>query len=172
MSFTAVSPHCGCVVWQREVADIGGFVAYVLISLPPSKLQDRIFRLDAWYSSPRPPLTRSSIPPSISSPSPLRLAYSLPLSKLQDRILRLESERTSPNNLGVQLNRPVMHIERIEGDEAKTALLKPLDSRAGSTGWDEENQREKTGSDGGPAGSANPLWAGHRWKRIREVLNL
>ncbi|KAJ6532348.1 hypothetical protein B0H19DRAFT_1241794 [Mycena capillaripes] len=117
-----------------------------------------------------PFLTRSSIPPSISNPSPLRLAYSLPPSKLQDRIFRLESERTSPNNLGVQLNRPVMHIDRIEGDEAKTALLKLLDSRVGSTGWDEENQREKTGSDG--VGSANPLQAGHSWKHIREVLNL
>ncbi|KAJ7859634.1 hypothetical protein B0H14DRAFT_2577066 [Mycena olivaceomarginata] len=53
---------------------------------------------------------------------------------------------------------------------ACSSIFKLLDSRVRSTGWDEENQREKTGSDG--AGSANPLWAGHSWKRIREVLNL
>ncbi|KAF7366618.1 NmrA domain-containing protein [Mycena sanguinolenta] len=108
------------------VPDIAGFVAYVLTSLPPSELQDRI--------------------------------------------LRLEGERTSLNDLGVQLNIPVMHVDRIEGDEFKTGLLKLLDSGAGSTGWDEENQREKTGSDA--AGSANALWPGHKWKSIREVLNL
>ncbi|KAF7366620.1 NmrA domain-containing protein [Mycena sanguinolenta] len=108
------------------VSDIAGFVAYVLTSLPPSELQDRMFRL--------------------------------------------EGERTSLNDLGVQLNIPVVHVDRIEGDEVKTRLGKLLDSGAGSTGWDEENQREKTGSDA--AGSANALWPGHRWKSIREVLNL
>ncbi|KAJ6481675.1 hypothetical protein C8R45DRAFT_1150579 [Mycena sanguinolenta] len=108
------------------VPDIAGFVAYVLTSLPPSELQDRIFRL--------------------------------------------EGDRTSLNDLGVQLNIPVVHVDRIEGDKLKTGLLKLLDSGAGSTGWDEENQREKTGRDA--AGSGNALWPGHSWKSIREVLNL
>ncbi|KAF8169000.1 hypothetical protein K438DRAFT_1730376 [Mycena galopus ATCC 62051] len=107
------------------VPDIAGFVAHVLTSLAPSKLDDHIFRL--------------------------------------------EGERTSLNDLGVQLNVPVKHVDRIDGEEAKTGLLKLLDSGAGSTGWDEENQREKTGSDA--AGSGNAFWPGHSWKSIKEVLN-
>ncbi|KAJ7238971.1 hypothetical protein C8J57DRAFT_1143898 [Mycena rebaudengoi] len=109
-----------------SVGDISGFVAYVLTSLPPHELQDRIFRL--------------------------------------------EGERTCLNDLGVQFKTTVEHVDRIEGDEAKTGLLKLLDSGAGSTGWDEANQREKSGSDA--AGSANVLWPGHRWKSIKEVHNL
>ncbi|KAJ7207767.1 hypothetical protein B0H12DRAFT_432695 [Mycena haematopus] len=95
---------------------------------------------------------------------------SLPSSELQNRIFRLEGERTSLNDLGVQLNVPVVHVDRIEGDEVKTSLLKLLDSGAGSTGWDEANQREKSGNDA--AGSANALWPGHSWKTIRDVLDL
>ncbi|KAJ7306923.1 hypothetical protein DFH08DRAFT_901385 [Mycena albidolilacea] len=108
------------------VPDIAGFVAYVLTSLPPSELQDRIFRL--------------------------------------------EGERTSLNDLGLQLGTAVEHVDRIEGDESKTGLLKLLDSGAGSTGWDEAHKREGSGSHA--AGSANGLWPGHSWKSIKEVLQL
>ncbi|KAJ7806864.1 hypothetical protein B0H14DRAFT_3091354 [Mycena olivaceomarginata] len=108
------------------VPDIAGFVAYVLTSLPPSELQDRIFRL--------------------------------------------EGERTSLNDLGLQLGTAVEHVDRIEGDELKTGLLKLLDSGPGSTGWDEAHKREGSGNDA--AGSANELWPGHSWKSIKEVLQL
>jgi hypothetical protein len=93
---------------------------------------------------------------------------SLPPSELQDRIFRLEGERTSLNDLGLQLGTAVEHVDRIEGDELKTGLLKLLDSGAGSTGWDEAHKREGSGSDA--AGSANGLWPGHSWKSIKEVL--
>ncbi|KAJ7016286.1 hypothetical protein C8F04DRAFT_1281964 [Mycena alexandri] len=111
-----------------SIADIAGFVAYVLTNLPPSKLENRI--------------------------------------------LRLEGERIRMNDLGVLFKTSVEHVDRIPGEagEAKTGLLKLLDSGAGSTGWDEAHKRERSG--GEAAGSANSLWPGHRWKGIKEVLDL
>ncbi|KAJ7740098.1 hypothetical protein B0H16DRAFT_1378637 [Mycena metata] len=110
------------------VADISGFVAYVLTHLPPFELQNRIFRL--------------------------------------------EGERIRMNDLGPLFNTSVEHVDRIPGEvgERRTALLKLLDSGAGSTGWDEAHKRERSGDDA--AGSGNALWPGHRWKGIKEVLNL
>ncbi|KAF7337097.1 NmrA domain-containing protein [Mycena venus] len=111
-----------------SIPDIAGFVAYVLASLPPSELEDRI--------------------------------------------LRLEGQRIRLNDLGALFKTSVEHVDRItgEGGEVRTSLLKLLDSGAGSTGWDEANKRERSGSEA--AGSANALWPGHRWQSIKEVLHL
>ncbi|KAJ7459626.1 hypothetical protein B0H11DRAFT_2059333 [Mycena galericulata] len=115
-------------VSYTSVSDIAGFVAYVLTTLPPSKLEDRIFRL--------------------------------------------QGDRASLNDLGVQFKTSVEHLDRIpgEGGEVKTELLTLLSSGAGSTGWDERNKTEKSGSDA--AGGGNALWPGHHWKSIKEVLSL
>ncbi|KAJ7694646.1 hypothetical protein B0H17DRAFT_1199165 [Mycena rosella] len=48
--------------------------------------------------------------------------------------------------------------------------LAAVDTGAGSTGWDEPNKTEGSGTKA--AGSANVLWAGHRWKTIKDVHNL
>ncbi|KAF7335759.1 NmrA domain-containing protein [Mycena venus] len=111
-----------------SVTDIAGFVAYVLTTLPPTELEDSIFRL--------------------------------------------EGERSSLNDLGGQFKTLVEHVDRIEGEagEVKTGLLLLLGSGAGSTGWDEAKKAERSGTEA--AGSANALWQGHRWKTIKEVLNL
>jgi len=116
------------LVSYTAVADIAGFVAYVLTALPPSELEDRIFRL--------------------------------------------QGDRASLNDLGAEFKTSVEHVDRIpgEGGEVKTELLGLLSSGAGSTGWDEGNKTERSGSDA--AGSANALWPGHRWRSIKEVHNL
>ncbi|KAJ7614244.1 hypothetical protein DFH06DRAFT_1344201 [Mycena polygramma] len=62
-----------------------------------------------------------------------------------------------PSGLENLFNTSVEHLDRIPGE-------------AGSTGRDEANKVEKTGSDG--AGSANTLWSGYKWGSTREVLHL
>ncbi|KAJ7885970.1 hypothetical protein B0H14DRAFT_3733558 [Mycena olivaceomarginata] len=101
--------------------------------------------------SATPFITRSSIPPSKT-----RLPFGSHTAFLPPSYRTIFSDSKAKGQVRTIL--------------ACSSMLKLLDSRVRSTGWDAENQREKTGSDG--AGSANPLWAGHSWKRIREVLNL
>ncbi|KAJ7895085.1 hypothetical protein B0H13DRAFT_2252459 [Mycena leptocephala] len=111
-----------------SIADTAGFVAYVLTTLPPSELENRIFRL--------------------------------------------EGERGSMNGLAAQFKTSVEQVDKITGDagEMKTGLLALVDSGACSTGWDEANKRDGSGSKA--AGSANALWPGHQWKSVKEVHNL
>ncbi|KAJ6574599.1 hypothetical protein B0H19DRAFT_1218391 [Mycena capillaripes] len=111
-----------------SIADVAGFVAYILTTLPPNELENRI--------------------------------------------LRLEGERASFNEIGELFKAPVEHVDRIMGEagDVKTGLLALLCSGAGSTGWDEINGVERSGSEA--AGSANALWSGHHWRSINEVLNL
>ncbi|KAJ7184436.1 hypothetical protein C8R46DRAFT_1299429 [Mycena filopes] len=96
----------------------------------------------------------------------------LPSAELKNPEFRLEGERASLKDLARQFNTTVEYVDRIPGEmgEVKTLLAAALDIGMGSTGWDVVNKREGTGMDA--AGSANPLWPGHRWKSIKEVLNL
>ncbi|KAJ7225988.1 NAD(P)-binding protein [Mycena pura] len=105
--------------------DIAAFVAYVLTTLPPPQLEDKIFRL--------------------------------------------EGDRMCLNDLGPVLKAPVEYVDHIVGKEGelKTALLKMIDVGAGSTGWDNANKVERSGSDA--AGTANALWPGHQWKKIKDA---
>jgi hypothetical protein len=72
----------------------------------------------------------------------------------------------------VQFKTSVEHVDTISGEagDVKTGYSKLLSSGAASTGWDEANKSERSGSE--TAGSANELWPGHRYKKIKEVLNL
>ncbi|KAJ7616929.1 hypothetical protein DFH06DRAFT_1145259 [Mycena polygramma] len=86
-----------------------------------------------------------------------RILTTLPPSGLENRIFRIQGDRASLSALGPVFNISVEHLDRIPGE-------------SGSTGWDETNKVEKTGSDG--AGNANTLWSGYKWGSTREVLHL
>lgn len=51
-----------------------------------------------------------------------------------------------------------------------TFLRRQYGIGAASTGWNPITQKPGEGSEA--AGSANHLWAGHRWKTLQESLNL
>ncbi|KAJ6574604.1 hypothetical protein B0H19DRAFT_1063543 [Mycena capillaripes] len=82
----------------------------------------------------------------------------LPLSELENRVLRLEGERASFKEIGELFKAPVEHVDHIAGEagDVKTGLLALLGSGAESTGWDEVNGIERSGSEA--AGNANALW--------------
>jgi hypothetical protein len=132
VSFTSIADTAGTLLILTScpalMFKIAGFVAYVLTTLPPSELENRIFRL--------------------------------------------EGERGSMNGLAAQFKTSVEQVDKITGDagEMKTGLLALVDSGACSTGWDEANKRDGSGSKA--AGSANALWPGHQWKSVKEVHNL
>ncbi|KAJ7659541.1 hypothetical protein DFH06DRAFT_1269108 [Mycena polygramma] len=111
-----------------SLAEVAGFVAYILTHLPPPELEDRIFRLEA--------------------------------------------ERACLNDLGEYFKCAVEHVSIITGEHgaAKTMLLGHFDTGAGSTGWDAANKVERSGTEA--AGSGNAAWPGHKWRGIKEVLNL
>ncbi|KAJ6466603.1 hypothetical protein C8R47DRAFT_990901 [Mycena vitilis] len=96
----------------------------------------------------------------------------LPASELEDRIFRIEGERTTFNSAAGLFKAPVEHVDRLTGEDAelKTVLWAVLENGGGSTGWDEVNKVERSGSDA--AGSANALWPGHHWRSIKEVHGL
>ncbi|KAJ7665954.1 hypothetical protein DFH06DRAFT_263445 [Mycena polygramma] len=94
-------------------------------------------------------------------------------SELENRLFRLEGERLSLNELGPLFKTSVEHVDRITGPagDVKTELFVLFSKAgAGTTGWDETNQVERSGADA--AGSANALWSGHYWRSIKEVHNL
>ncbi|KAF8167069.1 NAD(P)-binding protein [Mycena galopus ATCC 62051] len=111
-----------------SLADISGFVAYALTTLPPSELADRT--------------------------------------------LRLQGDRASWNEVAALFNASVEHVDALTGPmaELRTGLARLVDAGAGSSGWDQGNKKEGSGSDA--AGSANALWPGHHWRSIKEVHNL
>ncbi|KAF7351368.1 NmrA domain-containing protein [Mycena sanguinolenta] len=115
-------------VSYTSIADVAGFVAHVLTTLPPSELENRI--------------------------------------------LRLEGERSSLNDLAAQFKTSVEYVDSITGEDGglKTGLQGIMNSGGGSTGWDVVKKAEGQGNDA--AGSANALWAGHRWQSIKEVHKL
>ncbi|KAF8188783.1 hypothetical protein K438DRAFT_1593872 [Mycena galopus ATCC 62051] len=93
---------------------------------------------------------------------------SLPPSELEDRILRLQGERASWNEVAALLDASIEHVDVLTDDKAAlTALLSLVDTGAGSSGWDLENNKEGSGSEA--AGSANELWPGHHWQSIKDV---
>ncbi|KAJ7912979.1 hypothetical protein B0H13DRAFT_2326749 [Mycena leptocephala] len=101
----------------------------------------------------------------------IHLDYPSP-HELEDRVFRLEGERASFNDIGAQFKTSVEHVDRITGEagDVKTGLFRILESGAGSTGWDEVNKTERSGSE--TAGSANALWPGHQWRSIKDVHDL
>ncbi|KAJ6478758.1 hypothetical protein C8R47DRAFT_1219309 [Mycena vitilis] len=94
-------------------------------------------------------------------------------SELENRVFRLQGERLSLNEPGSLFKTSVEHVDSIVGPagDVKTELFVLFrKAGAGTTGWDEANQVERSGADA--AGSANALWPGHHWRSIKEVHNL
>ncbi|KAF8214296.1 hypothetical protein K438DRAFT_1750355 [Mycena galopus ATCC 62051] len=96
----------------------------------------------------------------------------VPSAQLENRILRLEGDRASWNDVAKLFKASVERVESFTGKdgEMRTGLLTLFETGAGSTGWDEPNKKEGSGSEA--AGSANDLWPGHHWQTIKEVHSL
>ncbi|KAJ3999764.1 hypothetical protein F5050DRAFT_860076 [Lentinula boryana] len=95
---------------------------------------------------------------------------SLSISSLSNKIFRLEGDRASLQDIANWYGKEVAYVEAIPGahSEILAMLSRVFESGAGSTGWSFKLGREGEGADA--AGSANRLWEGHQWKRIRDVI--
>ncbi|KAH7921159.1 NAD(P)-binding protein [Leucogyrophana mollusca] len=116
------------------ISDVAGFLAYVLTTLPPSKLSNVVFRIEGERGS----MSDISKLYSKSGKAPVEYVDKFP------------------------------HTNQIPAAEFREYLQKRFDMGAGSTGWDVVAGKE--GDE--PAGSANALWEGHRWKSVKETLGL
>ncbi|KAJ3739228.1 hypothetical protein DFH05DRAFT_1407586 [Lentinula detonsa] len=95
---------------------------------------------------------------------------SLSISSLSNTIFRLEGDRASLQDIANWYGKEVAYVEAIPGAHSETLSMfsRVFESGAGSTGWSFKLGREGEGPDA--AGSANRLWQGHQWKRIRDVV--
>jgi hypothetical protein len=92
---------------------------------------------------------------------------SFPPSELADSIFRIEGEHASLDDIAAMYGDKVEIVQdTFAGDAFRTYMFAEIEKGMGSTGWD-----FATGKDLGP-GSSNVLWAGHKWKGIKEILNL
>ncbi|KIJ68787.1 hypothetical protein HYDPIDRAFT_25041 [Hydnomerulius pinastri MD-312] len=105
------------------------------------------------------------------------LAYvltALPPSQLNDTILRIEGHRGSLREIGALYagKAPIEFVTSIPTNvpaaQIKEYLQRRFDTGAGSTGWD--NLLNKEGSE--PAGGANKLYPGFKFKTVQETLGL
>ncbi|KAJ7451938.1 hypothetical protein FB451DRAFT_1342659 [Mycena latifolia] len=126
---------------------------------------------------PSPIIGKGDAPISYTSLADIAgfVAYILttvPSAQLENRILRLEGDRASWNDVAKLFKASIERVESFTGKDAemRTGLLTLFETGAGSTGWDEPNKRDGSGSE--TAGSANGLWPGHHWQTIKEVHSL
>lgn len=92
----------------------------------------------------------------------------LPPSELQDKIFRVQGQALSMAEIAKILN---TNIENVPAPHPLVDFLRrQYGIGAASTGWNPITQKAGEGSEA--AGSANHLWAGHRWKMLQESLNL
>ncbi|EIW85558.1 NAD(P)-binding protein [Coniophora puteana RWD-64-598 SS2] len=97
---------------------------------------------------------------------------SLPTSELKNHVLRIEGDRGSLLYFAklYEGRAPVARVEKLPEDaphsELSTFLHKRFDTGAGSTRWDIPSGREIEGP------NANGLWEGHKWKSVKDVLDL
>ncbi|KAJ7751903.1 hypothetical protein DFH07DRAFT_825835 [Mycena maculata] len=117
------------------------------------------------------------VPISITSISDIagfvaHVLTTLPPSELENRAFRLEGDRKSLKELGLLFKTTVEQVDLITGEagDVKTRLMTIVDTGAASTGWDEANKVEGSGSNA--AGSARAFWPGHQWKTVKDVHNL
>ncbi|KAF9229700.1 NAD(P)-binding protein [Gyrodon lividus] len=105
------------------------------------------------------------------------LAYVLttvPPEQLHDKTLRIEGQRGTLREIGALYagKVPIEHVDSIPSSvpfaHIREYLQKQFDKGAGSTGWDILANKE--GSE--PAGGANKLYPGFRFKTVRETLGL
>jgi len=92
-------------------------------------------------------------------------------SELSNKFFRIEGEHASLLDIAGYYGSKVP-VEYVNGfdDEFKTFLHEVVNSGKGTTAYDFASGKELTGSDA--AGASNALWPGHRWRGIKEVLEL
>lgn len=92
----------------------------------------------------------------------------LPPSELANSIFRIEGEHSSLAEIATMYGDKVevVHVDEFPHDEFRTFLHDIHDKGMASTRYDFFSGKEL--SEG--AGSSNKLWAGHRWKGIKEIL--
>lgn len=95
---------------------------------------------------------------------------SLTSDSLSNKKFRLQGDRASLTDIAKWYNKEIAYVKSIPGpgSEIASMLSRLFESGGGSTGWNFELGREGEGEEA--AGSANKLWPGHHWKKIREVL--
>ncbi|KIJ21432.1 hypothetical protein PAXINDRAFT_159524 [Paxillus involutus ATCC 200175] len=105
------------------------------------------------------------------------LAYVLtavPPEQLHDKVLRIEGHRGTLLEIGALYagKAPIEHVDSIPSNvpfaHVREFLQKRFDAGAGSTGWDILIGKE--GSE--PAGGANKLYPGFKFKTVQETLGL
>lgn len=95
---------------------------------------------------------------------------SLPNSSISNKIFRLEGDRASLQDIAKWYHKEVAYVEAIPGprSEILSMFSRIFESGAASTGWNFALAGEGKGWDA--AGSANELWQGHQWKKIRDLV--
>ncbi|KAJ3935612.1 MAG: hypothetical protein NXY57DRAFT_989258 [Lentinula lateritia] len=95
---------------------------------------------------------------------------SLPSSSISNKIFRLEGDRASLQDIAKWYHKEVAYVEAIPGprSEILSMFSRIFESGAASTGWNFALEGEGKGWDA--AGSANELWQGHQWKKIRDLV--
>ncbi|KAF9243759.1 hypothetical protein BU15DRAFT_42583 [Melanogaster broomeanus] len=105
------------------------------------------------------------------------LAYvltTLPPDQLHDKILRIEGQRSTMREIGALFaeKAPIEHVDNIPSSvpfaHMREFLQMKFEMGAGSTGWDISTGKE--GSE--PAGGANELYPGFKFKTVQETLGL
>jgi hypothetical protein len=94
----------------------------------------------------------------------------LPPNQLANSIFRIEGEHASIAEIAAMYRDKVdvVHVDGFPGDEFRTFLHDIHNKGMCSTGYDFATGQEL--SEG--AGSSNKLWAGHKWKGIKETLRI
>ncbi|KZP05268.1 NAD(P)-binding protein [Athelia psychrophila] len=95
-------------------------------------------------------------------------------AELENKIFRIQGEAAS--FLDIAAYYPTLPVEHIEepfsgpDGEFKSFLQDHVNSGKGSVGYSAATGKELTGADA--AGASNALWAGHKWRGIKEGLGL
>jgi len=91
----------------------------------------------------------------------------LPPSELTNSIFRIEGEHASLAEIAAMYGDKVevVQVDKFPHDEFRTFLHDLHGKGMASTGYDFATGKELSGR-------SNKLWAGHRWKGIKEILNI
>ncbi|KAH7908255.1 hypothetical protein BJ138DRAFT_1013162 [Hygrophoropsis aurantiaca] len=95
----------------------------------------------------------------------------LPPSKLENATFRIEGQRTTLNDVGALYGSkvPTAHVTELpEGFTKQTFLHGQIEKGRLSSGWNNYTDSDEPEK----AASGNAAWEGHKWKSVKEALNL
>lgn len=94
----------------------------------------------------------------------------LPPSELNDKIFRIEGERATLLKVASILNAPIEFVQKVPGDTSGLLSLLSTKFEEGKpyTSWSPADEKDIEGEEG----NHNHLWTGHKWKSIKQALDL